>query len=645
MAKESKTSIQKFNDARNFIRSFFIYGYKHTEKVTERKSTRINNSYIPKIKNWFENHCAFYWQENTTSAKNITESENKTKEATSIKIPYIAVDSHDIDCNPFYTPLKAITFNDNQISLHFYLLSSFTYYKKAMEQSALSETQLCSLPDEERIDADGLLESLSMKSFAKGLSIGNLKTIIAEKRFLPFENGLYFFDDAENDAAALQQYIDKKIIKHNNEDDTYSFGEYNLFLDIYTDPKSKAYSPTAENTLEEMAEHPIFSALFGKTITEIKNTLTPLTKKSGKKTPSILIKDGICTFKQIPFELNPILDNNRFTKEEIEYIIANTYDYIFSSPNVTDDILKNTLKDYVNLGILKLYPGNPNRYALNDNIPINDSLIPAIQFFSEIGHLGFFGSTILDLQDKDLNTPFVFKHHYLANALNTEIIHSLLYAMQKKLLITISLFDSIKINTINNEELIVPLRLYRSVETGRIYLFCYSYSRNQYAFFLLDDIDLVKLKIESQSFKKELDLAKNNIKREANSKIICLNYDAILKGGQEFTKHIWSMSTSSYANYPAKPIDVEVVFHVEDYEYYIIARLNREKRQGTLTKIDANTYRYNISLYNPKEMFPWLRSYITRIVNITFSDKALEKKFWDDFNCLANIYNLTKEEE
>lgn len=453
---ESKSIIQSFSDARSFVRSLFIYGYKHTKKLSLKKKDRANNEYLSKIKNWFDQYKGKYWQASTDP--------DKARE----QISYISVDSHNIGYNPFYTPLKASTFKYNQLAVHFYLLNILHKNCKAMTMAEISG----------------------------------------------------------------------------------SFGHY-----------------------------------------ESENLYIP-----------------------------------------------------------TDNILEELLNTYEEQGIITVQHSNPNKYMLSPSLPLDDALLTAIQFFSEVDHLGFFGSTLLDLQP-NTESPFVFKHHYLANALNTEIIYQILFAMEQKLLIAINLFDSIKITESHTSKKVIPLKLYRSVETGRMYLLCYSCNRQQYAFFLLDDIDSINWEFENYPTTSELGTiqiaSEAEETKQQGSKCVslvftCSNYAQLWEQSKEFTKYIWSMSTQKYPEHPSL---VTVLFHVEDHEFYIINRLEREKRQGTLTQLDKNTYKYTIKLWNPGEMFPWLRSYITRIININFENKELEQKFWNDFDCMQAIYNLNKEEK
>lgn len=106
------------------------------------------------------------------------------------------------------------------------------------------------------------------------------------------------------------------------------------------------------------------------------------------------------------------------------------------------------------------------------------------------------------------------------------------------------------------------------------------------------------------------------------------------------------MSTTLHQDDYPKPTSIKVIFHVGSNEGYIKRRLEREKRQGQLTFDDkTQTATFSIQLFNPGEMFPWLRSYITRIKSISFENKSIEQKFLSDIQCMNYMYDIHREEE
>ena len=95
----------------------------------------------------------------------------------------------------------------------------------------------------------------------------------------------------------------------------------------------------------------------------------------------------------------------------------------------------------------------------------------ALDFFSEVAPCGVIGSFLLDKADSH-EEHFVFKHHYITGALDSEILYRLFEAMHRK--------QSVQIETVNRRrertaaQKVVPLRIFISVQNGRQYLMAYA---------------------------------------------------------------------------------------------------------------------------------------------------------------------------
>ena len=85
---------------------------------------------------------------------------------------------------------------------------------------------------------------------------------------------------------------------------------------------------------------------------------------------------------------------------------------------------------------------------------------------------------------------------------------------------------------------------------------------------------------------------------------------------------------------------VDFTVYVGKDEEYIISRLEREKRVGTVEKVDDRNYRFSADVYRAEELMPWIRTFICRIVDINFSDKALEVKFKRDLENMYKAYGI-----
>ena len=75
-------------------------------------------------------------------------------------------------------------------------------------------------------------------------------------------------------------------------------------------------------------------------------------------------------------------------------------------------------------------------------------------------------------------------------------------------------------------------------------------------------------------------------------------------------------------------------------EQFIHNRLEREKRCGKVERISENESKFSADVYDTSEMIPWIRTFICRITEINFSNKELEKKFFDDMEAMYKLYDL-----
>jgi hypothetical protein len=77
-------------------------------------------------------------------------------------------------------------------------------------------------------------------------------------------------------------------------------------------------------------------------------------------------------------------------------------------------------------------------------------------------------------------------------------------------------------------------------------------------------------------------------------------------------------------------------------EGFIVKRLLREKRSGTVEKVDDTHWRFSADVYNPMEMMPWIRSYTGRITELKCSLPWVVTRFYRDFTTLARMYGVDR---
>jgi hypothetical protein len=90
---------------------------------------------------------------------------------------------------------------------------------------------------------------------------------------------------------------------------------------------------------------------------------------------------------------------------------------------------------------------------------------------------------------------------------------------------------------------------------------------------------------------------------------------------------------------------VEFTVRVDKGEEFILRRLEREKRVGTVEKLGAGAYRFSADVYEAGEMIPWVRTFLCRITDFRCSNRAVEAQFKKDPAEMYRIYGIGEEGE
>lgn len=81
------------------------------------------------------------------------------------------------------------------------------------------------------------------------------------------------------------------------------------------------------------------------------------------------------------------------------------------------------------------------------------------------------------------------------------------------------------------------------------------------------------------------------------------------------------------------------IFAGED-ESFIVNRLLREKRCGTVEKIDEHKLMFSADVFDATEMIPWIRTFICRITRLECSNKKVENIFKSDLDKMYELYEI-----
>ncbi len=294
---------------------------------------------------------------------------------------------------------------------------------------------------------------------------------------------------------------------------------------------------------------------------------------------------------------------------------------VFSKPRVFDEsTVRKKMKEYVEEGILKTEKcGRILYYRKAEECECYNR--DTLDFFSETAPCGVIGSFLLDKEKVEENSghkeKFVFKHHYITSTIDSEILCRLFQAIHEKRKIVVETIHKAKEHSSENE--VIPLKILISVQNGRQYLMAYTPKFKRIGAFRIDNIVSVKSGNVSERFDE-------------------------LRGKLERMKpHIWGVSTQSHTGHDRMET-VEFTVHYEKGEEHIHHRLEREKRCGTVEKIDEHTSRFYAEIYDAAELIPWIRTFIGRIVDIHISNPILEAQFKNDIERMYQLYGTGDDE-
>ena len=322
--------------------------------------------------------------------------------------------------------------------------------------------------------------------------------------------------------------------------------------------------------------------------------------------------DGDITLHFILFD---ILDTpeKSYSLPELLQIIEDSYMSWFDEQRLFDEsTVRKKLKEYIAEGmIVKEKRGKHVVYRRNAD-PVLPPLEDALDFYSEIAPCGVIGSYLLD-KAPPRESIFSFKHHYMTDALDSDVLACLFSAMREKRSVSLT---SVGRNGVDGKRIsVVPLRIFISVQNGRQHLLGYRYDMKKICTFRIDYIADVKDEAAEPRF------------------------DALREELARRMKHMWGVNLRHDSDHEELE-HIEFVVRVNPDEMHIVSRLQREKRVGTVENIGEGKYRFSADVYDTTEIIPWIRTFFCRIVSFSFSNKAVEKHFIDDLKKMYEIYDV-----
>ena len=267
-----------------------------------------------------------------------------------------------------------------------------------------------------------------------------------------------------------------------------------------------------------------------------------------------------------------------------------------------ESTVRKKLKEYCDLGLLrKEKRGRETIYsAVADEVNL-ENWRETIDFYAEAAPLGVIGS-FLQNRFPECESRFRFKHHYILNALDSEIICELATAIREERFVTLTK------GTLKN--MVFPLKIYISTQTGRQYLLACILWKRQFFFVRTDQIRSVKIGEKAR--------CPEDLKEKM----------------EEFQSHVWGVATGNAST----PEHLEMTILVGEKEDFIIQRLQREKRCGTVEKVDNTHWKFSADVLDATEMLPWVRTFLGRITDFQCSDPLVMSRFRDDLEAMAALY-------
>lgn len=298
-------------------------------------------------------------------------------------------------------------------------------------------------------------------------------------------------------------------------------------------------------------------------------------------------------------------------KKTLAELIAEIDDRLLSRITFDESTIRKKLKEYAEECIIQIEKaGRKVLYSRSADTDISD-LNDVIDFFSEVAPCGVIGSF---LQDKlpEHDGLFSFKHHYITQALDSDVMAALFEAIQEKRYITVDNLGkhSDEVKTIR----LVPLKIYISAQNGRQNLIALHEKSNRLNSYRLDYLSDIRIEDE-----------------------ICEQFDALRDVLRKAESYMWGVN----CKWNIKNVEhVEFEIKIKDDEQFIVQRLEREKRCGRVEKLDENRYRYVADVFDTTEMLPWIRTFISRITKMNFSDRTAENKFKADIREMYRMYGI-----
>lgn len=276
--------------------------------------------------------------------------------------------------------------------------------------------------------------------------------------------------------------------------------------------------------------------------------------------------------------------------------------------------VRGKLREYEKEGILQSRKIGKALYyeksedTLEKFFPKKEAVEDCIVFASESMPFSVIGSYICNGMHLK-NNYFLWKHHFIAHTLDDMELLQMVKAIEQDRGV-----ELVNVSRKTNKKTAlkgIPFLILVSTQTGRRYVFLYADKQKRFMTLRLDCIQNVTLLEKAQH--------KQGLQQKA----------------AEVLQTKWGTSVK-WQNIPEH---FEMTIFAEDKtEQFIVERLKREKRFGTVKKIANNTYCFSIDTADTNEMMNWVKTFTGRIIDITGNNQKMINRFYKDMYRMAQLY-------
>lgn len=285
--------------------------------------------------------------------------------------------------------------------------------------------------------------------------------------------------------------------------------------------------------------------------------------------------------------------------------------------------VRNKLKEYSEEGIIVSEKRGKTAYfrlfstEAKDFIGSVKGLSDMVKFFSETQHFGIIGNSILKFAELQ-NDLFFMKHNYIVHTLEDEILLDIIRAIEEKRLVYLTV-SSRKVDVPRESEYcVIPMQILSSVQTGRRYAAGIIPRYRRYNSFRLDAVKRVRIGEEAEG------------------------YDALR---QKYLKNMRRCFGVSFGDRQEQGnvSPLKITFCIDEKnEDFVIQRIKREMRNGTLERTGENTFVLTEDVYDPHEVMHWIKTFIGRISGIEGGNEAIRRQFYTDIRRMDIMYNINE---